>query len=142
VSQSQEPGRGRSAPRPVRRNWRWFHEPGGRIIAREEMDALSEHGRAALLEAIKRFRMGDERPAEVKKLTGTDGLWEIRVEVGGIHFRAIFFYDSSVVCVCVTAVHKNQQKLPKTDRDRAIDRMKRWQEEGRRRAASVGPPRT
>jgi hypothetical protein len=34
------------------------------------------------------------------------------------------------VCVCVLAVHKNQQRLPKVDRDRAQERMALWQNEG------------
>lgn len=102
------------------------------------MDALPEHGRAALAEAIGRFRHGEERRDEVKKLKGCKGLWEIRVRVEGDSFRALFFYDVGVVCVCVTAIRKNQQQLPKPDRDRALERMALWQQEGKRRRK--GPP--
>jgi phage-related protein len=99
------------------------------------MDGLVDHGRAALMEAIGRFRRGEERRGEVKKLTASKGLFEIRVRTGGDCFRAIFFYDATptCVCVCVTALHKNQQQLPKVDRDRALRRMSLWQSEGRRR---------
>ena len=97
------------------------------------MDSLAEHGRAALLEAIGRFRRGEERRGEVKKLEGCQGLWEIRVRVEGDSFRALFFYDAGPVCVCVTAIQKNQQRLPKPDRDRALERMSLWQQEGKRR---------
>lgn len=97
------------------------------------MDTLPEHGRAGLLEAIRRFRQGEERRTEVKKLQGCRGLWEIRVHVAGDSFRALFFYDIGPVCVCVTAIQKDQQRLPKPDRDRALERMALWQKEGRRR---------
>lgn len=127
---------GTPQPSPVnlKRTWRWYRSPGSdRPVAREDMDSLAEHGRAALLEAIGRFRRGEERRGEVKKLKGCQGLWEIRVRVEGDSFRALFFYDMAPVCVCVTAIRKNQQQLPKPDRDRALERMGLWQREGKRR---------
>jgi phage-related protein len=117
----------------LRRRWRWYRSPGSdRVVAKEEMERLAEHGRAALTDAIRRFRRGEELPAEVKKLTDCRGLWEIRVSVLGDRFRAIFFYDHKT-CVCVTAVQKNQQLLPPVDKKRAMNRMAAWQREGRRR---------
>ncbi len=138
MSQYNVPGGGKSpTPRRVRRIWRWYAEAGSdRKVARDEMTALAEHGRAALMEAIKRFRIGEERPGEVKKLPDCEGLWEIKVKVGRDPFRAIFFYDTDIICVCVTSIYKNQQKLPPPDRDRAIARMKRWQAEGRHREST------
>jgi phage-related protein len=103
------------------------------------MDSLPEHGRAALMEAIARFRRGEERRSEVKKLKGCQGLWEIRVRVEGDSFRALFFYDIGPVCVCVTAIQKDQQRLPKPDRDRALERMALWQGEGKRRRKEPPP---
>jgi phage-related protein len=105
------------------------------LLAREELDQLPEHGRAALAEAIARFRHGQERRDEVKKLADCNGLWEIRVRVHSDCFRAIFFYDTSVICVCVTAIKKNQQRLPPTDKQRALRRMAVWQEQGRSRGS-------
>lgn len=91
------------------------------------------------MEAIARFRRGEERDAELKKLKGCKGLWEIRVRVGGDSFRALFFYDDGPVCVCVIAIQKNQQRLPKPDRDRALERMSLWQQEGKRRRKEPPP---
>jgi phage-related protein len=136
VNPQQQPGG--SVPRPIRRIWRWYAEPGSaRKVARDEMGDLREDGEAALAEAIKRFRIGDERPGEIEKLTDCQGLWAVRARVGRDQFRAVFFYDTDIICVCVTAVNKNQRKLPPVDRKRALDRMKRWQQEGRRRDASA-----
>jgi hypothetical protein len=135
VNPQQRPGA--SAPRPIRRVWRWYSEPGSdRKVARDEMGSLREDGEAALAEVIKRFRVGEERPGEIEKLTDCQGLWAVRARVGRDQFRAVFFYDTDIICVCVTAVDKNQRKLPPVDRKRAIDRMKRWQQEGHRRATA------
>lgn len=125
-------GNAEGAPR--KRNFRFYRAPGSdRVVAREELEGLEVHGRAALVEAIGRFRVHQERRGEVKKLKGTDDLWEIRVKVAGDPFRAIFFYDSDVVVVCVTAFFKNQQQTPKQDLDRAATRKKIWEAEGARR---------
>lgn len=131
------------SPGRLKRNWRWYRAAGSdRAVAKEELDVLADHGRAALVEAIGRFRHGNELPGEVKKLTGCNGLWEIRVKVQGDCFRAIFFYATGPVCVCVTAIHKNQQRLPKVDRDRASRRMEQWQNEGRRRRTGPSAQRS
>jgi len=94
---------------------------------------LPTHGKAALLEAIGRFRRYEELPGEVKKLKGTDDLWEIRVKVGSDPFRALFFYDTDVVVICLTAFYKNQQQTPKGDLKRAANRKRTWVDEGKRR---------
>lgn len=124
----------RGAPGPRRRNFRFYRAPGSdRVVAREELDALEAHGRAALVEAIVRFRVHQERPAEIKKLKGNDGIWEIRVKVGSDPFRALFFYDSDVVVICVTCFYKNQQNTPPGDLKRAVKRKREWEKEGKRR---------
>jgi hypothetical protein len=97
---------------------------------------LPRHGRAALLEAIKRFERDEHRASEIKKLVDCKGLWEVRVNVGNDPFRAVFFYDDTYYCICVTAVYKNQQELPKQVRDRATRRMRAWQAEQARRRKS------
>lgn len=134
---------GGPSPSPGRpkRVWRWYRPPGSdRVVAKEELEGLVDHGRAALMEVIARFRRGEERRDELKKLTDCKGLYELRVRVEGDCFRAIFFYDTAplCVCICVTAVHKNQQQLPKVDRDRAQHRMTLWQGEGRERKSKPG----
>jgi len=116
------------------RTFRFYRAPGAeRSAAREEFDGLALHGRAALSEAIKRFQRYEELPAEVKKLKDSDGIWELRVKVGNDPFRALFFYDTDIIVICVTAFYKNQRETPKQDLKRAIARKKAWQDEGRKR---------
>lgn len=99
------------------------------MVTKEEFQALPAHGQAALLDAMKRWARGEARAREVKSLTGTGGLLELRVNVGNDPFRLVFFQDTPVHDVIVLAVYKNQRALPKTDRDRAAKRMKAWKDE-------------
>lgn len=116
----------------IHRQWRWWTAPEtGRRIPQEEFDALPQHGRAALAEAIHRWTKGESLPNEVKAIRDSGGLFELRVQVGYDPFRAVFFKDTPVHSVCVLAVYKNQQKLPKADKDLAIRRMKQWKVAGR-----------
>lgn len=122
-----------------RRTFRFYRAPGSdRVVARDEFESLETHGRAALAEAISRFRLHQELPGEVKKLKGKEGkqgLWELRVQVGTDPFRALFFYDTDIIVVCLTVFYKNQQETPKRDLKRALTRKRAWEDEGDRRRA-------
>ena len=45
-------------------------------------------------------------------MTGTDGIWEVRVEVGGNIFRAFSFFDEGKLIVIANAFQKKSQKTP------------------------------
>lgn len=115
-------------PPGYRRQWRWFRQPGSdRVVAKEEFDALPVHGRAALTEVMKRWADGGTvLPREVRKLKGTEDLYELRVNVGNDPFRLLFFADSPVHDVIVLAVYKNQRKLPASDLRLALRRRSVW----------------
>ncbi len=118
-------------PEGVSRQWRFYRiEGAASAIAREEFEALPEHGRAALWEAMKRYRKGESRGREIDPVTGVDGLFELRVQVGTDPFRVLFFRPTPVHAVALLAVYKNQRKLPKGDREKAERRMKDWKRRG------------
>jgi phage-related protein len=48
-------------------------------------------------------------------MTGTDGIWEIRVEVGNNIFRAFSFFDEGKLIVIANAFQKKSQKTPKNE---------------------------
>ncbi|MGN6339853.1 MAG: type II toxin-antitoxin system RelE/ParE family toxin [Ginsengibacter sp.] len=48
-------------------------------------------------------------------MTGTDGIWEIRVEVGSNIFRAFSFFDEGKLIVIANAFQKKSQKTPKNE---------------------------
>ena len=50
-----------------------------------------------------------------KHLTGTDGLYEIRVEVGSDIYRVFSFFDKGQLIILVNGFQKKTQKTPKSE---------------------------
>lgn len=50
-----------------------------------------------------------------KHLTGTDGLFEIRVEVGSNIYRVFSFFDKGQLIILVNGFQKKTQKTPKNE---------------------------
>jgi phage-related protein len=57
-------------------------------------------------------------------LTGTDGLWEIRVKVGSDIFRVFSFFDEGNLIILVNGFQKKTQKTPKQEIKKA-EKLKR-----------------
>lgn len=64
-------------------------------------------------------------------LTGTDGIWEIRVEVGNNIFRAFSFFDKGQLIVIANAFQKKSQKTPKNELELAKKIKKEYFDEKR-----------
>ncbi len=50
-----------------------------------------------------------------KKLVNTDGIWEVRIQVGGNIFRILGFLDGDHLIVLNHAFQKKTQKTPKKE---------------------------
>ena len=60
-------------------------------------------------------------PAEyLKHLEGTDGLYEIRVQLGSDIFRIFCFFDEGRLVVLANGFQKKTQKTPKQEIERAL----------------------
>ena len=53
-------------------------------------------------------------------MTGTDGLFEVRVELGGNIFRIFAFFDKGNLVVLGNGFQKKSQKTPKTEIEKAL----------------------
>lgn len=53
-------------------------------------------------------------------LTATDGLFEVRVELGGNIFRIFAFFDKGNLVVLGNGFQKKSQKIPKTEIEKAL----------------------
>ena len=53
-------------------------------------------------------------------LTGTDGVYEIKVEVGGDIFRVFSCFDKGNVIILFNGFQKKTQKTPKSEIDMAV----------------------
>ncbi|WP_230383687.1 type II toxin-antitoxin system RelE/ParE family toxin [Pedobacter endophyticus] len=53
-------------------------------------------------------------------MTGTNGLFEVRVEFGGNIFRIFAFFDKGNLVILGNGFQKKSQKTPKTEIDKAL----------------------
>lgn len=68
----------------------------------------------------------------LKYIEGTNGLFEVRVQLGSNIFRIFCFFDGNKFVVLLTGFQKKTQKTPPTEIDRAIRLMNEYYEEKRK----------
>ena len=68
----------------------------------------------------------------LKYIEGTNGLFEVRVQLGNNIFRIFCFFDGNKFVILLTGFQKKTQKTPPTDIDRAIRLMNEYYEEKRK----------
>ena len=66
-----------------------------------------------------------------KHLEGTNGLYEIRVEVGRNIYRIFSFFDKGNLVVLGNAFHKKSQKTPKQELEKALKIMEEYKNENK-----------
>lgn len=62
----------------------------------------------------------------LKKLPGTDHLWEIRVQYGGDAYRLLSFMDGARVIVVLTAFAKKTDRIPALELELAHQRRREY----------------
>ncbi len=65
----------------------------------------------------------------LKHVSGTNGLFEIRIQQGNNMFRIFCFFDKSRLVVIITGFQKKSQKLPVKEIKRAIKIMEDYYNE-------------
>lgn len=67
-----------------------------------------------------------------KHIEGTEGLYEIRVEVGGNIFRIFSFFNKGNLVVLGNGFQKKSQKTPKQELEKALKIMEEYQNENKK----------
>jgi phage-related protein len=65
----------------------------------------------------------------LKHIEGTDGLYEIRIQLGIDIFRIFCFFDKGKLVVLANGFQKNSQKTPKQEITKALKIMKEYYED-------------
>lgn len=65
----------------------------------------------------------------LKKLLGTDGLYEIRIEFGGDIFRVFCIFDDGKLVILLNGFAKKTQKTPMSEIERALRLKEQYYEE-------------
>ena len=68
----------------------------------------------------------------LKYIEGTNGLFEVRVQLGSNIFRIFCFFDGNKFVILLTGFQKKEQKTPPKEIDRAVRLMNEYYEEKRK----------
>ena len=80
-----------------------------------------------VLEAIETLERVPER--YLKHLSGTDGLYEARIQLGSNIWRVFCFFDKSRLVILLNGFQKKTQKTPRKEIDKAITLMNHYYDE-------------
>ena len=64
-----------------------------------------------------------------KYLTGTDGIFEIRVEVASNIYRVFSFFDKGQLIILANGFQKKTQKTPKSEIEKALKIKREYENE-------------
>jgi phage-related protein len=95
------------------REIRFYRTASGRCPVGEFLDALRGRQAQKVAWVLALIEELDIVPARYfKKLPGSEGLWEVRVDVGRDTFRLLAFFDGPRVVVLTHGFAKKTQKVP------------------------------
>ncbi|KAA9133565.1 type II toxin-antitoxin system RelE/ParE family toxin [Marinihelvus fidelis] len=103
-----------------------FYRTGsGRCPVTEFLDALDPRSAQKVSWVLQLVEELDEVPVQYfKKLTGSDGIWEVRARSGGNTYRVLGFLDGDRLVVLNHAFHKKTRKTPQSDIRKAEHRKR------------------
>lgn len=80
-----------------------------------------------IIEQVERIPM-----TYLKYIEGTNGLFEVRVQLGSNIFRIFCFFDGNKFVILLTGFQKKTRKTPPKEIDRAVRLMNEYYEEKRK----------
>ena len=104
----------------------------GACPVEEFLDSLNAKQAQKVLWVLKVVQELPRVPAQyVKKLEGTEDLWEVRTEFGGDAFRLLGFWDAGRLIILTNGFAKKTQKTP--EREMALAEQRRRDHLNRRK---------
>jgi phage-related protein len=82
----------------------------------EFLDTLPDKHVQKVVWVLRLVERLDQVPEQyLKKLVGTEGLWEIRAQAGGNSYRLLGFFDGPNLLILTVGFSKKQQKTPRRE---------------------------
>ena len=98
----------------------FYRTVSGRSPVEEFLDSLSSKQAQKVVWVLRLVEELERVPESyLKKLSGTENLWEVRAQQGGDTFRLLGFFDGPQLVVLVSAFAKKSQKTPPREIARA-----------------------
>ncbi len=111
----------------------FYRTVSGASPVEEFLDSLSDQHAQKVAWVLRLVERLDRVPEQyLKKLVGTDELWEIRIQTGGRNYRLLGFFHGSVLLVLTNGFAKKQQKTPRRELDLGAKRRSDYFERKRR----------
>jgi phage-related protein len=105
----------------------FYQTSSGASPVEEFLDSLSDQHAQKVAWVLRLVERLERVPARyLKKMVGTDELWEIRVQTGGRNYRLLGFFDGSVLLVLTSGFVKKQQKTPRKEIELAQHRRSEY----------------
>ncbi len=104
----------------MNRTVNFYKTADGKCPVQEFIDSLSGKVAQKILWTLRLLEDLEKLPSTYfKKLTGTDGIWECRVQYGSNIYRIFCFFDTNAVVILTHGLIKKTQKTPRQEIDRA-----------------------
>ena len=105
----------------------FYQTSSGTSPVDEFLDSLSDQHAQKVAWVLRLVERIDRVPEQyLKKLVGTDQLWEIRIQAGGKNFRLLGFFDGPILLILTSGFVKKQQKTPRQEIDLAQRRREEY----------------
>ena len=99
----------------------------------EFFKAQSKKVRDKIIKILDLIEQLDRIPSTyLKYIEGTDGLFEVRVQLANNIFRIFCFFDGNKFVILLTGFQKKTMKTPKEQIDKAVKLMVAYYEEKRK----------
>lgn len=109
------------------REVRFYRSPTGHCPAQEFLDSLSGKQAQKVVWVLRLVEELESVPAQyLKKLGGTEDLWEIRAQHAGDTFRMLGFLEPPGVLVLTSGFAKKSEKLPRREIEVAETRRREY----------------
>ena len=94
----------------------FYRTLSGSCPVEDFLDGLSDQHAQKVAWVLRLVEKLDRVPEQyLKKLVGTDQLWEIRIQIGGRSYRLLGFFDGAELLVLTSGFVKKQQKTPRKE---------------------------
>ncbi len=96
------------------RNVVFFQTESGQSPVEKFLDSLTAKQAQRVIWVLKLIEDLKSVPTQYfRKMSGTEGIWEVRVKAGSNMFRLLGFFDGSKCVVLAHAFQKKTKKTPK-----------------------------
>lgn len=91
----------------------FYRTASGSSPVEDLLDTMSDQHAQKVAWVLRLVEKLDRVPEQyLKKLAGTDQIWEIRIQIGGKSYRLLGFCDGPVLLILTSGFVKKQQKTP------------------------------